>query len=193
MNIITLIKLLFCLLIPAGVVLAQADPPPVAAVAAQANPFTNTNKFLYKAIQKILLSSAENVPEEHYSFKPTEAVRSYGQIVAHVADSQYAFCSVILGEKNPGLNIEKTKTSKADLIVALKDAFSYCDKAYDSSTDASAAQTVKFMGGDTPKLSVMTINQMHTMEHYGNLVTYMRMKNIVPPTSDPDFMKQIRR
>jgi uncharacterized damage-inducible protein DinB len=133
------------------------------------------------------------VPEENYSFKPTEVVRRFGQIAGHVADAQYIFCSVALGEKNPTPNIEKTKTSKADLIAALKDAFAYCDKAYDSMTDASATQTVKFIGGDTPKLGVLSANNLHTTEHYGNLITYMRMKNIVPPTSDPEFMQQLRK
>ena len=135
----------------------------------------------------ILLRSAEKVPEENYSFKPTEAVRSFGQILGHVADAQYSFCSSVLGEKNPGLKIEESKTSKADLIAALKAAFAYCDKAYDGMTDAAAVQIVKFGGADSPKLGVLNVNSLHTVEHYGNLVTYMRLKNIVPPTSEPGF------
>jgi hypothetical protein len=99
----------------------------------------------------------------------------------------------VRGEKNPAPKIEQTKTAKADLIAALKDAFAYCDKAYDSLTDASAIQMVKSMGGDTPKLGVLTTNNLHTIEHYGNLVTYMRMKNIVPPTSDREFMQQFSK
>jgi uncharacterized damage-inducible protein DinB len=138
-------------------------------------------------VKAILLRSAEKMPEENYNFKPTDAVRSFGQIVGHVADSQYTFCSRVLGEKRPGLKIEETKTSKADLTAALKDAFAYCDKAYDGMTDASATEMMKFMGRDTPKLGALTTNSLHTVEHYGNLVTYMRMKNVVPPTSDPDF------
>ena len=106
--------------------------------------------------------------EVYYSFKPTDAVRSYGQILGHVADSQYYFCSIALGEKNPAPNIEKTKTSKADLIAALKDAFAYCDRAYDGMTDASGAKMVKLMGFDVPKLGVLTNNLAHTSEHYGN-------------------------
>lgn len=180
--------LVICLLAPAAVALAQETPK--AAVAPPENPLSANNKFIYGAVKKILLRSAEMVPEENYGFKPTDAVRSFGQIVAHVADSQYIFCSVALGEKNPAPNVEKTKTSKVDLIAALKDAFAYCDKAYDGMTDASATQTVKFMRGDTPKLGVLTVNNMHTMEHYGNLITYMRLKNIVPPSSDQAFMQQ---
>jgi len=104
-----------------------------------------------------------------------------------VADSQYMFCSAVLGEKSPAPKVEQTKTSKADLIAAIKEACAYCDKAYDSLTDASATGMVKFGGRDMPKLGVLTVNIIHSMEHYGNLVTYMRMKGIVPPTSEPGF------
>ena len=150
----------------------------------QANPFSTFNKFAYARLKTILVSSAEKMPEENYNFKPTDAVRSYGQIVGHVADAQYMFCSVALGEKNPGLKIEQTKTTKADLVAALKEAVAYCDKAYDSMTDASGSQMVKLFDMDLPKLGALNINNMHDMEHYGNLVTYMRLKNIVPPTSE---------
>ena len=92
-----------------------------------------------------------------------------------------------LGEKNPAPNIEQTKTSKADLTAALKGAIAYCSKAYGGMTDASGAQMVKLFGNDTAKLDVLTVNNMHNMEHYGNMVTYLRMKNIVPPTSEAGF------
>jgi len=156
---------------------SEQTPPP--------NPFSTFNKFAYARLKTILVSSAEKMPEENYNFKPTEAVRSYGQIVGHLADAQYNFCSLALGDKNPGLKIEQTKTTKADLVAALKDAVAYCDKAYDTMTDASGAQMVKLFGSDMPKLGVLNINNMHDMEHYGNLVTYLRLKNIVPPTSEP--------
>ena len=151
----------------------------------QGNPLSEFNKRAYGRVKDILLRSAEKMPEENYAFKPTDAVRSWGQIVGHVADAQYLFCSVALGEKNPEPKIEQTKSSKADLIAALKDGFAYCDKAYDGMTDASGTQMVSLFGRDTPKLDVLVINNMHNMEHYGNLVTYMRLKNIVPPTSEP--------
>ena len=164
--------LLICLLAPTAIAWSQD------------NPLSAFNKKVYEREKDTLLRSAEKMPAENYTFKPTESVRSYGQVLGHVADAQYLFCSVVLGEKNPGLKIEQTKTSKADLIAALKEAFAYCDKAYDGMTDAAATQMVKFFGNDTPKLGVLTINNMHNMEHYGNLVTYMRLKNIVPPTSE---------
>jgi uncharacterized damage-inducible protein DinB len=169
-----------CLLAAASAALAQEKP----ATAAPENPLSAWNKKAYTRVKDILLRSAEKMPEENYSFKPTDTVRSYGQIIGHVADAQYLFCSVALGEKNPGLDIEHTKTSKADLIAALNAGFAYCDKAYDGMTDASAAQPIKLFGNDAPRLSALAVNNMHNMEHYGNLVTYMRLKNIVPPSSE---------
>jgi len=183
------LTLLICLLATAAVAFSQ-EPSKTAAPLTQANPFSAHNKFLYGGMKLILLRSAEKMPEENYSFKPTDAVRSYGQILGHVADVEYSFCSVVLGEKNPLPNIEKTKTSKADLIAALKDAFAYCDRAYDGMTDTSGAILIKHMGMNSTKLAVLNGNALHMIEHYGNLVTYMRLKNIVPPTSEPGFLPQ---
>ena len=151
---------------------------------ASQGPFSTYNKFFYARMKTILVSSAEKMPEESYNFKPTDSVRTYGQIVGHIADAQYNFCALALGETNPGLKIEETKTTKVELVAALKGALAYCDKAYDSMTDASGAQMVKMFGMDMPKFGVLNINNAHDMEHYGNLVTYMRMKNIVPPSSE---------
>ena len=176
--------LVLCLLVPAGVALAQDKPAQEKPAVSAENPLTSWNKIAYARLKNILSRSAEKMPEENYSFKPVDTVRSYGQIVGHVADAQYLFCSLAMGEKNPGLDIEHTKTSKADLVVALNTAFAYCDKAYDSMTDASATQTIKLFGNEAPRMSALLVNNMHNMEHYGNLVTYMRIKGIVPPSSE---------
>jgi len=181
----TLLRLVvLSLALPAGVVLAQDKAAQEKPMVSPENPLSTWNKFAYARVKDILRKSAEKMPEENYSFKPADTVRTYGQIVGHVADAQYAFCSLALGEKNPALNIEHTKTSKADLIAALNAAFAYCDKAYDGLTDATAVQPIKLFGNDAPRLGALTVNNMHDLEHYGNLVTYMRMKNIVPPSSE---------
>jgi uncharacterized damage-inducible protein DinB len=150
-----------------------------------ANPVSGGQKFFWGIVSNAVVRGAEKMPEENYSFKPTPEVRSFGQLVGHVADSQYAFCSVVLGEKNPAPNIEKTKTSKADLVQGLKDAVAYCNKAYDGMTDAQASQIIKFFGQEAAKLTPLTVNTAHSDEHYGNMVTYLRLKGIVPPTSEP--------
>ena len=159
---------------------AQGAP---AAQAAQ-GPFSTYDKFAYARIKTLLVAAAEKMPEESYNFKPTDSVRSYGQIVGHLADAQYNFCAIALGEKNPGLKIEETKKTKAELVAALKEAVSYCDKAYDTMTDASGAEMVSLFGTQMPRFGALNINNIHDMEHYGNLATYMRMKNIVPPSTE---------
>src|SRR6266545_1648179 len=173
---------LVCFFMTATVAFSQE--PAKVAVSNQNNPLSGFNKRAYGQMKDWLLRSAKKMPEENYSFKPTQDVRSFGQIVGHVADVQYMFCSIVRGEKNPGLKIEQNKASKADIIAALKDAFVYCDKAYDTMTDASGTQMVKLGRSDTPKLSALTVNIAHSALHYGNLVTYMRLKNIVPPSSE---------
>jgi uncharacterized damage-inducible protein DinB len=184
--------LLTFVLMPAAIGLAQSTPPP-AAPTPQPNPLSAHTKMMYRGVKGILIRSAELMPEENYGFKPTESVRSFGQIIGHVADSQYTFCSRVLGEARPALKIEETKTSKADLIAALKAAVAYCDKAYDGMTDETAVERVKLMGSESPKLGALGVNNTHTIEHYGNIIVYLRMKNIVPPTSDQAFMQEMMK
>lgn len=140
---------------------------------------------LYQQTRRALIGAAEKMPAEHYGYAPTDGIRNFGQLVGHVADAQYLFCSPVAGTPNPAPGVEKSKHSKDELVAALKDAFAYCDKAYASLTDANAAELVKFFGGERTKLNVLSFSFMHNYEHYGNMVTYMRMKNIVPPTSEP--------
>jgi hypothetical protein len=90
-----------------------------------ANPITQSEKGLYLFLSSSVVRAAEKMPEENYSFKPTPEVRSFGQLVGHVADANYMFCSTAAGQPNPGKNVEKTKTSKADLLAAVKDAVAY--------------------------------------------------------------------
>ena len=129
------------------------------------------------------------MPEANYSFKPTPDVRSFGQLVGHVADANYGFCAVAAGEKPPAGGfegpIEKGTTGKAALQKALSESFAYCDKVHGGMTDAAGAALVKSFFGEMAKLSVLDFNTAHDFEHYGNMVTYMRLKNIVPPSSEP--------
>ncbi len=148
------------------------------------DPLSGGIKAIYGITKSNVTRAAEKMPEENYAFQPTPDVRTFGQIIGHVADAQYLFCSTAIGEKNPAPGIEKSKTTKADLVKALNDAFAYCDKAYDAMTDAHAADMVKFFGRDQTKLTILAFSAAHNMEHYGNLVTYMRIKGLVPPTSE---------
>lgn len=148
------------------------------------NPITSSEKGFYGLVSGEVVAAAEKMPEENYSFKPTPEVRSFGQLVGHLADAQYGFCSTAISEPNPVKGIEKTKTSKADLVAALKDGVAYCNKAFAGMTDAQGSQTVKMMNYDLARLTVLSVNTAHTDEHYGNMVTYLRLKGIVPPSSE---------
>jgi uncharacterized damage-inducible protein DinB len=155
---------------------APAAPP--------ANPITASEKGFYSFVSGAVVGAAVKMPEENYSFKPTPDVRSFGQLVGHVADASYMFCSQAIGETVAPKNIEKTKTTKADLVAAIKDATAYCTKSFDSMTDAKGGQMIKMFNFDLARMTVFSINSAHTDEHYGNMVTYMRLKGIVPPTSE---------
>jgi uncharacterized damage-inducible protein DinB len=155
---------------------SQSAPP--------ASPISASEKGFYSFVSSAVVGAAQKMPEENYSFKPTPEVRTFGQLVGHVADASYMFCSQARGEANPAKDIEKTKTSKADLVAALKDGVAYCNKAFDSMTDGKGSQMVKLFNYDIAKLTLFSINTAHTDEHYGNMVTYLRLKGIVPPTSE---------
>jgi uncharacterized damage-inducible protein DinB len=163
-------------------VAAQAQD--AAKPAAPANPITMSEKGIYNSAIGDVVAAAQKMPEENYSFKPTPEVRSFGQLVGHVADANFMFCALVSGETMPQKDIEKTKTSKADLVAALKESVAYCNKVYDGMTDAKGAELTKFMDFKLARLSVLTVNTAHTDEHYGNMVTYMRLKGLVPPTSE---------
>ena len=137
---------------------------------------------IYGVAKGNLIKAAEQMPEADYSFKATPEVRSFGQLVGHVANANYMFCAMVLGEKSPNsTDLEKT-TAKAGLVQGLKDSFTYCDKAY-AITDAAATANVDLFGMKTNKIGVLSFNSAHDMEHYGNIVTYMRLKGMVPPSS----------
>ncbi len=152
--------------------------------AAAQNPISDGERFLYEMVKNNIVKSAEKVPEEHYSFKPAPEVKTFAQMLGHVADANYTFCSAVLGEKSPSPGVEKTMSTKVQIVPAVKAAFAYCDKAYQKMNDAEAVKTITFFRREMAKATVLGFNSFHTMEHYGNLVTYMRIKGIVPPSSE---------
>jgi uncharacterized damage-inducible protein DinB len=152
---------------------------------AQTSPFAAPAKQVLLLAKGNIMKSAEQVSEADYAFKPVETVRSFGAILGHIANANFMICSMGSGAANPmkDTDIEKTKTTKADLQKALADSFTFCEAQFDAMTDAKAAEMVDFFRGKQPRLNILQFNIAHDMEHYGNLVTYMRMKGLVPPSS----------
>jgi uncharacterized damage-inducible protein DinB len=183
----TLLQLAF---VPALAAVAFGQAP--AAQPAQDNPMSTWLRMAYMNNRNNIVRTAEKMPEEFYDMRPgaqTE-VRTFGQQVAHVATYNFLWCSQAKGEKNPNTaNLEKL-TSKADVMKALNDAFSYCDPVYASLTDASGSQVIDITqenGRQTRnlRLGLLTLNYGHNNEIYGSMVVYLRMKNLVPPASEP--------
>ncbi len=163
---------------------AQTTPTAKVAPAAPANPLVATSQGMYAIVKNDINRSAAKITDELWSFKPSPDVRSFGQLFAHIADGQYEFCGVAAEGKSVDRGIEKSVNTRAGVLAALKDAFAYCDATYSKMTDASSAETATFFGRPVTKLGAMDFNIAHTFEHYGNLVTYMRLKGIVPPSSE---------
>ena len=169
---------------------AQAPPQPAAATA---NPASAWLRNAYRSNGNYLARTAEKLPEDLYAMRPgtqTE-VRTLGQIIGHVVNFNFLWCSQAQGEPNPakGRDFEKD-ASKATLVAGLNEALTYCNTTYAALTDASGLETLQITQEDgrqtqALRLSLLVLNYGHNNEHYGNLVTMMRMKNIVPPSSEP--------
>ena len=147
------------------------------------NPFSTDAKNAYNGIKNTLTRAADEMPEADYSFSTVPGkTRTYGEIISHIADIQMVLCGLVKGEqKQP--TAEKTKKTKAEATAALKESFDYCDSVYKSLTDADAATMVKMFGRDLTKLGVLNFNIAHDNEMYGTAVAYLRIKDLVPPSS----------
>ena len=144
-----------------------------------------TVRELWKSATDYVTQAAAEVPESLYSFKPAPTVRTFGQLIGHIAGSQYLMCAAALGDPPRAEDaIERTRTQKAELVAALKESTAYCEKAY-AQSDASAQQQTQLFGQSRSRLYAFGLNATHNGEHYGNIVTYMRIKGLVPPSSRP--------
>jgi len=150
--------------------------------AQSANPLSTEVKQAYTNTKNKFIRAAEKMPEEHYAFKATPDVRTFGAWIAHIADAQVRNCAAVNGEQKTGS--AASKTAKADLVAALKESFADCDKAYDSLTDANATEMTKGARPRT-KLGALAGNTAHDEEAYGSIAVYMRLKGLVPPSSEP--------
>ena len=152
------------------------------ALQAQANPSSHDARQTYALIKPSLLRAAEKMPEEFYSFRTVPEVRTFGEMIAHVADGQLRMCAVVKGELVTAN--AASKKSKAELVAALQASFDYCDPIYASMTDAVGAAKVRWARWDMSRLGLLNWNISHDNEMYGIIGAFLRIKGIVPPSSE---------
>ncbi|UCG87713.1 MAG: DinB family protein [Gemmatimonadota bacterium] len=137
---------------------------------------------LYETVKGWLIASAEQMPEENYSYRPTPEVRNFSELMGHVANTTFMFCAGATGGDNPNSTDYEEVASKAEIVEGIKASFEYCDAAYQMS-EATAMEEITFFRQTGSRLWVLMFNVAHNMEHYGNVVTYMRLNGMVPPSS----------
>jgi uncharacterized damage-inducible protein DinB len=142
------------------------------------NPLTATLSLFRSNMQDKIMKSADAMPESKYSYRPTKDVRSFAEILTHLADISYTLCSNVKGEANP--MSPTAKVSKAEIKAYLKGSFDYCDGAFSGFTDAHLNDPGDFFGFKTNKMFLLTQVGNHDALHYGNLVTYLRLNDQVP-------------
>jgi uncharacterized damage-inducible protein DinB len=173
------------LLVAAASANAQTPAAPAAPAAPQTVTLSAGLKRSWDGIKRNVGEAAEKMPEANYSFKPTPDTRSFGELVGHVAESQLATCARLKGEQIPFErgSIEK-KTAKADLVKAMQDSIAACDGVYGTATDESLSKLIKIGQNEMSPVNALWGNISHSNEHYGNMVTYMRLKGLVPPSTE---------
>jgi len=150
------------------------------------SPVVTEVKQGYESVKNNLTKSAEKVPDEDYSFKPTPEIRSFAEVMGHVVAAQTHTCGAITGAQS---SAHPKLETKAEIVSALKDAFAECDKAYDSLTEANATEMVKTGRGERTRIGALIGNTTHDVEQYAILSVYMRLKGIVPPSSEHSSRK----
>jgi uncharacterized damage-inducible protein DinB len=167
-------------LLMGSIAYAQTAPPQPAAQTT--NPLSAEVKGAYTSIKNNFIKAAEKMPEENYGFKASAELQSFAQRVAHIADANIRTCAELKGEQK-SVNAA-AKTTKADMVAALKESFAYCDAVYDSLTDAEAVKVVTMRRGQRSRLAALWGIVSHSNEVYGTMTVYLRLKGIVPPSSE---------
>ena len=164
---------------------AQAGQPTVerGKTGAQVDPITGAMRANWQQVTGYITAAAEEMTEANYAYKPTASVRTFGELIGHVAGAQYMMCAAALGEPARAEDaVEKAAKTKAALVAALKESTAYCARAYGQPAAALGTATDLF-GQKVPRAHAIMLNAVHNGEHYGNIITYMRMKGMVPPSS----------
>jgi uncharacterized damage-inducible protein DinB len=171
-----------------ALILLSVGTSPLAGQAAQSAPAANNasvaaTRQLWEMMTNYVTQAAKDMPEDKYGYRPTAEVRSFGEIIGHVAGAQNMICAAALGDAPRAEDeVEKSVKDKAGLIRALEQSTEYCGRAYQQN-DAATRAAIKLFGMDMTRFHALVLNATHNGEHYGNLVTYLRINGMVPPSS----------
>jgi uncharacterized damage-inducible protein DinB len=172
--------------IPATILLALTFATPLhgQAPARQPDVMVATIQAGATHIRSMFTIAAEQMSEADYAYRPTPETRTFGQLLAHVAETNYYFCAAATGETRPVTDVEKTRTTRADLQKALAESFDYCDRALAAMNDAEKAKAMRtFRDQPMPALPLLNFRNYHSLLHWGNAITYMRLRGKVPPSA----------
>ena len=148
--------------------------------------YTGVVHASWNAIKRNVAGSAQAMPDAGFAFKPTPEVRTFGELLGHLANEHYIFCSRMKGEPNPHEKVDfEKKTAKAEFVKDINDSIAYCDAAYAAMKDDAKQLAPLAPNRRDTLFGSALMNVTHDSEHYGNLVTYLRLKGIVPPSSQP--------
>lgn len=159
--------------------LAIVAPVAAQTPAARPEPIAWITNWFYEDAKRTFLEAAELMPAEDYGFTPAADVRTFGQIVGHIANWQFTNCSTAKGERNPNTKDFEKNESKAEIVDAIKAAYAYCDEVF-TSLDLDRLSATS---GGSPVMFRAMSAVAHPYLHYGNLITYLRLKGIVPPST----------
>jgi uncharacterized damage-inducible protein DinB len=167
---------------------------PPAAQSRPAPTVTGAVKNFYNGVKNNVIRSGEKMPEEFYGLRPgtQEEVRTFGQQLSHIARYNYLWCAEARGEANPNAatDLEKTLKGKDEILKSLRASFDYCDVPFNALNEGNASEvlTITQESGrqvQQTRAGLLMLDLVHTEEVYGSIVTTLRIKNIVPPSSEP--------
>lgn len=145
-------------------------------------PFAEVMRASWYSINERLIAAAEKMPKEHYAFRPVKEVRTFGEILGHVALDRYSACSPVIGRATPSLKLGDIE-SKDQFVELLRESAAVCDMAIGLLSDETAGFRYRAFNGEYTRAALLMATILHDSEHYGNIVTYLRLKNVVPPAT----------
>ena len=178
---------LITLFLGAALAAAQAPSPAANQPAPPAKPLSAPADVqrAYNGLKANILKAADKMPAESYSFRPTPDIRTFARVVNHVTEAQVRICGTLNGTAPDALaKVPPETADKATIQAALQASFGECDKAYAALTDDNLLQMLTLGQITRTRIGFAWGNVSHDNEQYATLALYLRLKGLVPPSSE---------